>query len=55
MNKDIENLKGLVEDLEDAESGAMINLSQEEIESLKRMYEYLRRNKDDKCQRNDER
>lgn len=45
MNKDIENLKGIIEDLEDAEGGAMINLSQEEIESLKYIYDYLRSNK----------
>lgn len=41
MNKDIENLKGLVEDLEDADKGAMINLSQEEIESLKNIYNLI--------------
>ena len=45
MNKDVENLKGIVEDLEDAEGGAMISLSQEEIESLKYLYEYLRSKK----------
>ena len=45
MNKDIENLKAIVEDLEDADKGAMINLSQEEIESLKHLYEYLRSKK----------
>ena len=35
MNKDIENLKNILIDLEDAERGAIINLSQEEINSLK--------------------
>ena len=35
MNKDIENLKNILIDLEDAENGAIINLSQEEINSLK--------------------
>ena len=35
MNKDIENLKNILVDLEDAERGAIINLSQEEIDSLK--------------------
>lgn len=35
MNKDIENLKAIVEDLEDADNGAMIRLSKEEIESLR--------------------
>ena len=35
MNKDIENLKNILVDLEDAENGAIINLSQEEINSLK--------------------
>ena len=35
MNKDIENLKNVLVDLDDAENGAIINLSQEEIDSLK--------------------
>jgi hypothetical protein len=41
MNKDIENLKNIVVDLEDAENGAIINLSQEEINSLKSILESL--------------
>lgn len=39
MNKDIENLKNIIDDLEDAESGAIISLSQEEINSLKSILE----------------
>lgn len=41
MNKDIENLKNILVDLEDAENGAIINLSQEEINSLKSILESL--------------
>ena len=33
--KALENLKNIIEDLEDAERGAIINLSQEEINGLK--------------------
>jgi hypothetical protein len=40
-NKDIENLKNILVDLEDAENGAIINLSQEEINSLKSILESL--------------
>ena len=41
MNKDIENLKNILVDLEDAENGAIINLSQEEINSLKSILKSL--------------
>lgn len=41
MNKDIENLKNILVDLEDAENGAIINLSQEEINSLKSIFKSL--------------
>ena len=41
MNKDIENLKAIVEDLEDADNGAMIRLKQAEIESLKNIYNLI--------------
>ena len=39
--KDIDNLKNILVDLEDAENGAIINLSQEEINSLKSIFESL--------------
>lgn len=41
MNKDIENLKTMVADLEDAEDGAFINLHQGEIKSLKAILKLL--------------
>lgn len=43
MNKDIENFKSIIDDLEDADDGAMINLSKEEIESLRNIYDYIER------------
>ena len=41
MNKDIDNLKNILVDLEDAENGAIINLSQNEINSLKSILKSL--------------
>lgn len=41
-NKNIDNLKSILVDLEDAENGAIINLSQEEINSLKSILESLK-------------
>ena len=41
-DRDIKNLKNIVDDLESAETGAMISLSQEEINSLKSILESLK-------------
>lgn len=40
--KDIDNLENILLDLEDVENGAMINLSQEEINSLESILETLK-------------
>lgn len=41
--KAIEDIKNIVTDLEDAESGAIISLQQEEINSLKKLEECIRK------------